>query len=51
MFKILNLVLEDKLKLFKFLSLLLKIVYYFFAFPDLEVLLRDRLLLLNDLVF
>jgi len=50
MFKILNLVLEDKLKLFKFLSLLLKIVDYFFAFPDLGVLFHNLLLLLIDLV-
>jgi hypothetical protein len=50
MFKILNLVLEDKLELFKFLSLLLKIVDYFFTFPNLRVLLHDLLLLLIDLV-
>lgn len=50
MFKILNLVLKDKLKLFKFLSFLLKIVDYFFAFSYLSVLLHDLLLLLIDLV-
>jgi len=50
MFKILNLVLKDKLELFKFLSLLLKIVDYFFAFPNLRVLLHDLLLLLIYLV-
>jgi len=50
MFKILNLVLEDKFELFQFLGLLLKIVDNLFALPNLRVLLKDLLLLLLYLV-